>query len=65
MKIALSFLSFCAFLPLAALAQSVSVNVDTTQVVRKVKWTPKVGQRGTVPLNQKGTVTHVQQTTPA
>ena len=30
-----------------------------------LKWTPKVGQRGTVPLNQKGTVTHVQQTTPA
>ena len=30
-----------------------------------VKWTPKVGQRGTDLLNQKGTVTHVQETTSA
>lgn len=30
-----------------------------------VKWTPKVGQRGTVSINQKGTVQHVQETTPA
>jgi DNA segregation ATPase FtsK/SpoIIIE-like protein len=30
-----------------------------------VKWTPKVGQRGTVLINQIGTVQHVQKTTPA
>jgi hypothetical protein len=30
-----------------------------------VKWTPKVGQRGTDLLNKKGTVTHVQETTSA
>jgi hypothetical protein len=32
---------------------------------RQVKWTPKVGQRGTVSINTKGTVQHVQETTPA
>jgi len=30
-----------------------------------LKWTPKVGQRGTVLINPKGTVQHVQETTPA
>jgi hypothetical protein len=49
-------------------------NIHTFTFIRKwqpvtgaesVKWTPKVGQRGTDLLNKKGTVTHVQKTTTA